>query len=244
MERTSFTTRGETVNRSELGNKLESLLRLQHAPIAISFMARPPSGVSRVKRPGPAGCSYWKMASDGETFYTTAEDHQNCTIGAYTHGVTLGPEKAKELQGTLSEMIRLDYLQEKEIPRVAHREEKFEIAAYGPLSATPFEAQIVLIRGTAKHLMMLAEAAARAGVGADSTMIRPTCAVIPQVLKSWQATLSMGCIGNRVYTELEDGEAYYAVAGAQIGQVVAELEKIVAANDALKEFHKPRCANV
>jgi len=231
------------LNLSELGKKLESLLGLQHAAVAISFLEKPPVGVSRVRRPGPAGCSYWKMASDGETFYTAGEDHQNCVIGAYTHGVELGPEKASELQGTLSQMVSLEYLQEKEIPRVPHREETFVYAAYAPLKESPFEAQIVLIRGNAKQLMLLMETSARAGGGSDSTMIRPTCAVIPQVLRTGKTTPSLGCIGNRVYTELGDGEMYCAIPGNQLGQVVAELEKIVAANEALKEFHKARGAS-
>ena len=74
-------------------------------------------------------------------------------------------------------------------------------------------------------------------------MIRPTCAVIPQVLRMGETTPSLGCIGNRVYTGLEDGEMYCAIPGDQIGHVVSELEKIVAANEALKEFHKARCGS-
>jgi uncharacterized protein (DUF169 family) len=230
------------MNRSHLGDKLQSLLGLQHPAVAVAFMDRLPAGISRVPTPGPASCSYWKLASDGATFYTTADDHQNCTIGAYTHGVKLAAEKSKELQATLAQMIGLNYLQEEEIPRVPHREESFEFAAYSPLKESPFDPQIVLIRGNAKHLMLLTEAAARAGIGADCIMMRPTCAVLPQALQRGQVTPSLGCIGNRVYTELGDDELYCAIPGSQIGQVVAELEKIVSANDALKEFHKARCA--
>ena len=226
-----------------LGNKLGSLLGLQHAAVAIAFMDAAPAGVQRVKKSGPAGCSYWKMASDGGTFYTTGEDHQNCPIGAYTHGVPLGPEKTTELQGMLAQMIGMNYLQESEIPRIPHREQAFAFAAYSPLRDAPFEPQMVLIRGNAKHLMLLAEAAARAGVEAGPTMMRPTCAVLPQVLQTGQATASLGCIGNRVYTGLGDDELYCAIPGAKIGQVVAELEKIVAANNGLKEFHKARSAS-
>jgi len=230
------------LNHSELGNKLGSLLELQHPAVAISFMDSAPAGVARVKKSGPAGCSYWKLASDGETFYTTGDDHQNCPIGAYTHGVQLGPEKSKELEGMLGQMIGMNYLQEAEIPRIPHRESAFAFAAYSPLREAPFEPQVVLIRGNAKHLMLLAEAAARAGVESGPMMMRPTCAVLPQVLQSGQATASVGCIGNRVYTGLGDDEMYSAIPGAKIAEVVAELEKIVAANAGLKEFHKARSA--
>src|SRR5690242_1118186 len=94
----------------ELGSKLRNLLQLEHAAVAIAFMHEPPSGVAHVSAPKPASCSYWKLASDGATFYTTADDHQNCTIGAYTHGVRLGSEKSEELKSTLGQMVGLNYL--------------------------------------------------------------------------------------------------------------------------------------
>lgn len=233
---------GDTLDHLGLGNTLDGILGLRHEAVAIAFLAEAPAGMARVKKAGPAGCSYWKMASEGETFYTTSEDHQNCPVGAYTHGVKLGPEKSAELQGMIGQMISLNYLQEAEIPQIPHRKEEFAYAAYSPLKQAPFEAQIVLIRGDAKHLMLLTEAMGRAGVASDAMMMRPTCAVLPKVLGSGHAAHSLGCIGNRVYTGLGDDEFYCAIPAAKMGLVVAELEKIVAANTALKEFHKARAA--
>lgn len=143
----------------------------------------------------------------------------------------------------LSQMIGLNYLRETKILHIPHREQAFAFAAYAPFKDSPFEPEIVLIRGNAKHLMLLTEAIARAGVGADSMIMRPTCTVLPQVLQTGQANSSLGCIGNRVYTGLGDDELYGAIPGARVEQVVAELEKIMAANDALKEFYKARPAN-
>ncbi|HMD38846.1 MAG TPA: DUF169 domain-containing protein [Candidatus Acidoferrum sp.] len=238
-----FQPKGDVLDHSDLGNNLDRLLGLKHAAIAIAFLGEAPAGMSRVKKAGPAGCSYWKLATDGETFYTTGEDHQNCPVGAYTHGVKLGAEKSKELQGMIGQMISLNYLQEAEIPQIPHREQSLAYVAYSPLKKAPFEPQIVLIRGDAKHLMLLTEAMARAGVASEPMMMRPTCAVLPQVLKSGHASHSLGCIGNRVYTGLGDDEFYCAIPAAKMGQVVAELENIVSANNALKEFHQARFAN-
>lgn len=230
------------MNRSDLGNKLHNLLDLQYPAVAIAFMDKPPSGVAQVKSPEPASCSYWKLASDGETFYTTTEHHQNCTIGAYTHAVKLTPDKSEELRATLTQMISSNYLEEQEIPWISHRSEPFEVAAYSPLRESPFDPQVVLIRGNAKHLMLLTEAAGRAGVGGESIMMRPTCAVLPHAIQTEHATPSFGCVGNRVYTGLDDNELYYAIPGSQLERVVAELEKIVSANNKLQEFHKARAA--
>jgi len=38
-------------------------------------------------------------------FYTMPEDHQNCPVGAFTHGVTLAPAKAQELQSLVGLMV-------------------------------------------------------------------------------------------------------------------------------------------
>ena len=46
-----------------------------------------------------------RLAAEGQAFYTTAADHTNCPIGAFTHGVELSPAKAQELQGLIGTMI-------------------------------------------------------------------------------------------------------------------------------------------
>ena len=61
-------------------------------------------------RAAAAGCGYWKGASEGAAFFTTGDDHLNCPIGAYTHGVELPPAKAAELQSMLGTMIELKYI--------------------------------------------------------------------------------------------------------------------------------------
>src|SRR4029079_3674724 len=80
-------------------------LNLSKSPVAVAFLDSPPTDLQRVDRPAPAGCSYWKMASEGSSFYTTDEDHQNCPVGAFTHGVSLPPGKSEELQDLVGTMI-------------------------------------------------------------------------------------------------------------------------------------------
>ena len=68
------------------------------APVAVTFRAAAPAGVKRVARAGPAGCAYWRSASEGRVFYTEAEDHYNCPVGSHTHGVRcrpIGPRRAR-----------------------------------------------------------------------------------------------------------------------------------------------------
>ena len=70
--------------------------------------------------------------------------------------------------------------------------------------------------------------------------LRPTCAIVPEAAEAGQASLSLGCIGNRVYTGLGDDELYCAIPASQIAAVVRKLETIITANRELEIFHHQR----
>lgn len=220
---------------------LETLLALHHTPVAISFVDAPPAGVSRVSQLAPAGCSFWLRAARGEVFYTTADDHKRCPVGAHTHNVPLTDADKKELEGLVGTMVGLEYLTMDDVSKIPTRATPLQVAVYAPLSMAPVAPDVVLVRGNVRHLMLLAEAAQAAGLGAvGPTMGRPTCAVIPDALNSGRPASSFGCIGNRVYTELTDGEGYAAIPGAHLAAIEARLAVIVRANNELEKFHHAR----
>ena len=224
-----------------LHGKLTTLLALDRAPVAITFRAAPPAGVARVERPGPAGCAYWRLAGDGRVFYTEAADHYNCPVGSYTHGVDLPAERAAELQQVVGTMVDLEYLRMEEVPTLPRRTEPFGVAVYAPLADAPVDPDVVVVRGTARQIMLLAEAAGAAGLARDGgVMGRPACAMIPEAMRSARGNTSLGCIGNRVYTGLGDDEMYFSIPGARLAAVVEKLETIVRANRELEKFHTAR----
>jgi uncharacterized protein (DUF169 family) len=103
----------------------------------------------------------------------------------------------------------------------------------------------VLVRGRARQIMLVAEAARAAGIAGDgAAMGRPACAMIPAVLGGPTGVTSLGCIGNRVYTGLGDDELYFTIPGPKIGDVVERLETVVDANRALETYHEGRRANI
>jgi uncharacterized protein (DUF169 family) len=220
---------------------LTSLLRLDRAPIAIGFLAAPPAGLSRIPAPLPAGCSYWKHAADGHAFYTLPEDHHGCAVGAFTQGVPQNEDQQKELMGLVGTMVELKYLKMEEVPSIPRRPAPFAVAAYAPLDDAPFVPDVVIVRGTPRQLMLLAEAARAAGVfDAASIMGRPACAMIPYTAATGTGVASFGCIGNRVYTGLGDDDLYVTIPGSGLAATLAALETIVTANDALEQFHRGR----
>lgn len=222
-----------------------SKIGLMSAPVAVAFLSTPPAGLSRIPNAAAAGCGYWKEAAEGRSFYTTAEDHSNCPVGAFTHGVTLSPEKGRELQALVGTMIELKYLKSEEVPQLPHRTEPMQIAAYAPLATAPFTPDVVIFRGNARQIMLLWEAAHAAGAfDTGVVMGRPACAMLPQAISAKSGVASVGCIGNRVYTGLGDDELYLTVPGSELNKVLDQLGTILSANTELEKFHRQRAAQL
>ena len=222
---------------------LAELLHLTSAPVAISFVDAPPPGVPRVAAREPAGCGYWRRAAAGEVFYTLADDHKGCAVGAHTHSVPLSPAERDELMTLIKTMVGLEYLKMEEVAGIPTRATPLAVAVYAPLDAAPLLPDVVLVRGNARQLMLLAEASQAAGVaGASPTLGRPTCSVVPQTLNAARTSASFGCVGNRVYTGASDSDAYFAIPGAQLRAVEEKLAVMVRANQAMEQFHRDRAA--
>jgi uncharacterized protein (DUF169 family) len=162
-------------------------------------------------------------------------------VGAFTHGVTLSPEKSDELQSLVGTMIELKYLDPAEVPHIPHRTAAMKIAAYAPLDRATFTPDVVVFRANARQIMLLSEAARAAGAfDRASVMGRPACAMIPAAANAKASVTSVGCIGNRVYTGLGDDEMYLTVPGGKVDAVLRQLETVVNANRTLKAFHEER----
>jgi uncharacterized protein (DUF169 family) len=214
-------------------------------PVGIAFVGKAPSGVARRSSAQPSGCSFWRVAAGGEVFYTESVDHLGCAVGAYTHGVDLPPENMQELSSLVGEMVKLRYLKEEEVAQIPRRPTPFQFAVYSPLGRSPVSPDVVLVWGSARPLMLLAEAGRAAGfMNMGVAMGRPACAMVPQAAASGEVVLSLGCVGNRVYTEIRDDQSYLAIAGRSLAGTMEQLDVIVNANEALEGFHSKRRAEL
>lgn len=233
------------MNLTTQAKQLQDLLGLKWPPISVTFRKELPTGIPRIGELAPSGCTYWKLAAEGQVFYTEASDHYGCPIGAYTHGVSLPPAQGKELEGMIETMVGLNYIKMEEVPSIPRREDTFGVAIYAPLADTPFPPDVIIVRANAKQMMLLAEAINAAGLGGSSGIMgRPTCAMIPAVMKTQQTAISLGCIGNRVYNDLGDEELYLAMSRSQLTTVVEELSAVELANRQLKALHRNRSARI
>jgi uncharacterized protein (DUF169 family) len=224
----------------ELELRLTQPLSLARRPVAVAFRESAPPGVQKFSGTMPSGCSFWRIAAEGRTFYTVPSDHYNCPIGSYTHNIALPPERAPELEQALGLMAGAGYIKMEDIPGVFRLPQTPPVVIYAPLGETPVDPDVVMFSGRPASVMLLEEAALRAGVAAQLPMFgRPTCMAIPAALA--QGTVaSAGCIGNRIYTGLGNDEMYVAVPGRDIERIAAEIDTIASANSQLAEYHRGR----
>ena len=220
--------------------QLSENLHLDRRPIAITFRETAPSDVPKFIGTEPSGCSFWRLASEGKTFYTVASDHYNCPIGSYTHNIPLPPDRAHELDQVLGLMTSIGYVRMEEVPAIPRLPSTPGAVIYAPLGDTPLDPDVVLFWGRPGRIMLLQEAAIRAGVSSQlTTLPRPTCMALPAAL-TLGAVVSTGCVGSRVYTDMDDGEIYVAIRGKDLERVAAEAQTISAANATLFEYHRDR----
>lgn len=222
-----------------LERTLTDALQLTRRPVAVAFRDEPPAGVERLPGAQPSGCTFWSLAAEGRAFYTAPEDHYNCPIGSYTHHIPLPRERERELTDTLSLMTDIGYIRLAEVPEVPRLAKTPLATIYAPLGQTPLDPDAVIVAGTPGGLMLLHEAAARAGITPASLLGRPTCMAIPAALASGLAS-SLGCVGNRIYTGLADEEFYSVIRADTLAALAQEMSTITAANVMLTQYHRER----
>ncbi len=226
----------ERTNWSALESRFKTLVDFARRPIAVAYLDAVPVSVEKFAGSEPSGCSFWRLAAAGKTFYTVPENHFNCAVGAYTHNITLSPEREQETGLTLKFMFDLGYVKPEEVPQIPRLAKAPAVVVYAPLGDVPVTPAVVLFACKPLSAMLLNEAANRAGIASGAPALgRPTCMALPASLQHG-AIFSLGCIGNRVYTGLTEDEMYFVVRGKDLEAVADALDVVVGANAALSDY--------
>jgi uncharacterized protein (DUF169 family) len=225
---------------NELEQRIGAAVKLARRPVAVAFVDAAPASLERFAGTEPSSCSFWRLAAEGRVFYTVPENHFNCAVGAYTHNISLSPEREKETEQTLKMMFDLGYVKPEEVPQIPRLAKAPAAIVYAPLGESPVAPDVVLFACKPAGAMLLNEAANRAGVASGAPALgRPTCMALPASLQHG-AILSLGCIGNRVYTGLGEDEMYLVLRGRDLPAVVDALGVIGNANAALHDYAQGR----
>lgn len=231
-------------NWQEFEKQFAARLTMSRRPVAVTFLDAEPAGIEKFSGTEPAGCSFWRLAAAGRSFYTIPADHFNCAVGAYTHNVQLPHERASETETMLGMMFNLGYVNPEEVSGIPRLPKEPAAIVFAPLGAAPVAPSVVLFACRTASAMLLNEAAIRAGAGSTLPLLgRPTCMALPAAMLHGTVS-SLSCIGNRVYTGIGVDELYVVVPGAKLESVSEALGIIAIANTTLEEFARGRQASL
>jgi uncharacterized protein (DUF169 family) len=232
---------------ADLSTQLSAALHLTTEPIAITFSGAPPAGVERFADPMPAplpdgrtgrvpaGCVFWTRAV-ASTFSTVAEDHGNCSVGSMTHGFATLDEVAGH--SDVAALLESGWVTMEMVPDIPVVSAAPGSVTYGPLSSTPFDPDVVLIRLNGKQLMVLSDALP--GLRVEG---KPQCHIVAVAKEQGEVAASVGCMLSRTRTGMPSEEMTCAIPAGRLAEVVdkvaatASVDAIVAsyaAEDALR----------
>jgi uncharacterized protein (DUF169 family) len=229
-----------TADWSALAGRLTDALELAAPPIAITFASSAPDGVDAFDAPMPApmpdgrtgrvaaGCVFWMRATE-RTFSTVADDHGNCSVGSLTHGFKTLDEVAGN--SDVAALLDTGWVTMDVVPRIPVVTEKPGAVVYGPLTDTPIDPDVVLIRVTGKQLMVLHDA-----VPSMRLEGKPQCHIVAIAKEHGEVAASVGCALSRVRTGMPAREMTCAIPGAKLAEVLDALATTAVADSAVAGY--------
>lgn len=228
------------IDYAALAARLANALELQQSPIAIGFSDSVPASLQPHSGLAPAGCKFWERATTS-AFATSAPDHSLCAVGVHTHNLQPSRAQQTDLMDALKIFGELQYVTERDVAAIPVLPSRREYVLYAPLADSPFAPDVVLLFADSRQVLILSEAAEQIEERLAPAMGRPACAVVPQVVNTGRAALSLGCCGARAYLDiLADGVALFAIPGAKLEAYADRIESLAKANLVLAAFHRLR----
>jgi len=151
------------------------------------------------------------------------------------------PEQQTDLMDALKVFADLGYVRAEDLPQIPVLQARPQYIVYSPLGRATMAPDIVLLFVNSNQTLILSEATQQVESQVAPAMGRPACAVVPQVMNSGSAALSLGCCGARAYLDvLQDDTAVFAIPGAKLSAYAERIEALSKANALLSRFHQIR----
>lgn len=217
---------------NKLGKRLETALGLTKPIVAVTF----DPDTSKLKKSNDvveSSCVFWTKALD-KAFYTTPQQHQNCSIGAVTHGYRQAKDTVPgkgladiELLSSVGWIGREQILALPALPLEAERN-----IGYAPLDSAPFVPDVVLMFCDSQQAALAREAAPDSKV-----TVKPTCQGIP-LANEGDVVIGLGCTASRARSGYPDSEIVVTVNGKRLKEFVSRLEGIASVDRKVKSALK------
>jgi len=223
-----------------LADALTKALHLAVPPIGITFGAQAPAGVAAFDEPMsepaadgragrvPAGCVFWVRAAQ-RTFSTVPEDHGNCSVGRYTHGLATMDEVAGN--GDVAALLESGWVDAEAVGRIPAVSTRSGAITYGPLAEAEGVPDVVLMRVNGRQMMVLSDAIP--GLRIEG---KPQCHIVAIAKEHGEPAASVGCALSRARTGMRPDEMTFAVPGSRLAEVAAAVERTAAVDTVVAKY--------
>jgi len=229
-----------TSDHRELADALSRALHLAVAPIGISFSDEAPAGVPAFDEPMsepaadgragrvPAGCVFWVRAAE-RSFTTVPEDHGNCSVGRYTHGLAGLDDVAGNAD--VAALLASGWVDAEAVGEIPTITERAAVIAYGPVAEAATVPDVVLLRVNGRQMMVLADALP--GLRIEG---KPQCHIVALAKESGAVAASVGCALSRARTGMRPDEMTVAVPGSRLAEVTTAVERAAAIDTVVAKY--------
>ncbi len=223
-----------------LSENLSTTLHLSVPPIAISFSTTPPSGVAAFDEPMseptpdgrtgrvPAGCVFWVRAAE-RSFTTAPDDHGNCSVGRYTHGLASLEEVAQNAD--IGALVESGWVEPSDFGSIPAVSERAEVISYGPLAEASTLPDVVLLRVNGRQMMVLSDAVP--GMRIEG---KPQCHIVALAKEHGEVAASVGCALSRARTGMRPEEMTVALPGGRLAEVTSAVEKTASVDNVVAKY--------
>ncbi|MEG3224326.1 MAG: hypothetical protein BME94_02060 [Methanobacteriales archaeon Met13] len=215
-----------------ISQKLKDEIGLKKSPVAIKFILREkdlPEGLPKITD-NIRHCEMVQKASQGESFYATAEE-QLCKGGAAALGLMETPEKIKtgEFYQELGRFSGIGAAW-KTMDAVPKIDNMMYALAYAPLEVANFDPDVIVIIANPAQAMKLSQALVYTMGGrveADFAGIQSICAdAVAGPFLTRRPNITLGCSGSRKFADIKEDKVIVGLTGENIGCVVNALDSM------------------
>jgi uncharacterized protein (DUF169 family) len=203
-----------------LGRRLGKALRLSKPIVAVTF-SPDVSTLSKSTDVVDSSCVFWTKALE-RSFYTTPDQHQNCSVGAVTHGYRLAKDTLPgvgladiDLLSSVGWIGKNEILGLPALPLEAQRN-----IGYGPLEEFTFVPDVLLFFADSQQAALVKEAAPDSKV-----TVKPTCQGLP-LANEGDVVIGLGCTASRTRSGYPESEIVVTLSAKKLRPFVERLEKI------------------
>lgn len=223
-----------------LADSLSAALHLAVAPIGISFSTEAPAGVAAFDEPMsepaadgrsgrvPAGCVFWVRAAE-RSFTTVPEDHGNCSVGRFTHGLA----SLEEVGGNddVAALLESGWVDAEAVGAVPSISQRSEVITYGPVAEASTTPDVVLLRVNGRQMMVLSDA--MPGLKIEG---KPQCHIVALAKEHGEVAASVGCALSRARTGMRPDEMTLALPGSRLAEVTEAVQRTAAIDTVVAKY--------